>query len=202
MDYRCACGRVLSSKSSLNRHKLSCSSDALNIIVANPNKKQKVERKEENDNAHRQPHQQPRNIRQLQGSDSSDFESEATASGRDDSEDETEEASENTAIESQKSSEDSIYFGEDKESLSEFEEQSDASSVFSEGGNKGNFFPFQNKETALLYLWAHVHPRISTRKLQCLLDVLHTPGFDVQNLPPSTYLLKKVQKKLPTLKIG
>ena len=54
-------------------------------------------------------------------------------------------------------------------------------------------------ETSLLYLWTHAHPRISKRKIQGLLHILHTPGFSVANVPKTTYHLQKYQKRLPKL---
>ena len=64
------------------------------------------------------------------------------------------------------------------------------------------FFPFANKETALLYFWANSQPRISTRKLQLLLDILHTKNFSIKKVPKSIYLLQKAQNNLPSMPIS
>ena len=98
--------------------------------------------------------------------------------------------------------ENSIYFEEDLASSISEEEDSESRNISDIVEEKASYFPFTNKETALLYLWANLQPRISTRKLQLLLDVLHTPDFDVRNLPTSTYRMNKVEKKIPILKIS
>jgi len=68
-------------------------------------------------------------------------------------------------------------------------------------GDSG-YFPFPNMECALLFTWTNLNPRITSRKLKLLLEILHTPGFNVNNLPKTLHFFQLLQKKLPILQVG
>ena len=84
----------------------------------------------------------------------------------------------------------------DQESDSEERSESEHSDKQNE---KSTHFPFPNMETALIYLWAHSQPRLSKHKIQALLDVLHTPGFTIENVPKITHHLQKHKQRLPSI---
>ena len=64
------------------------------------------------------------------------------------------------------------------------------------------YFPFPNMECALLFTWANLNPRITSRKLKLLLEILHTPGVNIGNLPKTLYFFQQLKKNLPILHIG
>ena len=66
---------------------------------------------------------------------------------------------------------------------------------------KWEYFPFPNLESALLYTWCNLNPRISTRKMKLLLEILHTPEFKVTNLPKSLYFFDHMRSKMPTIQL-
>ena len=72
---------------------------------------------------------------------------------------------------------------------------SDDGEVLDDQKATGAYFPFTSKEASLLYLWAFSAPNLSKRKLQNLLTILHTPGFDVSKLPKSTYFFLKQKQE-------
>ena len=88
------------------------------------------------------------------------------------------------------------------DSSSQADSQNDSTNGDQESPDLDNFFPFPNIETALLFFWANTTPRISKRKLQQLLDILHFTNFKVQNVPKTVHMLKKYKLQLPSFKLG
>ena len=64
------------------------------------------------------------------------------------------------------------------------------------------YFPFPTREASLIYMVANMHPKLSKRKFQKLLQVLHAPGFEIANVPKTVYFFSKIEENLPTLPIG
>ena len=62
-----------------------------------------------------------------------------------------------------------------------------------------DWFPWRSREQLLISAWQEVHD-ISIKCLDDLLHLLHEPGFDIQKLPTSAYLIRKhVRDSLPII---
>ena len=65
-----------------------------------------------------------------------------------------------------------------------------------------DWFPWRSREQLLISAWQEVHD-ISIKCLDDLLHLLHEPGFDIQKLPTSAYLIRKhVRDSLPIIVPG
>ena len=137
-------------------------------------------------------------------SDESESESESESGSESESESESkiESESESDDISEKENDsdidEDDVYFGEEIAGGNEAPISNLVEDM--ERKEKKEYFPFPNKETALLYFWAHSNPRISKRKMQGLLYILHTPGFSLASVPKTSYHLQKYKKQLPKIK--
>ena len=210
--YRCSCSRQLCNKSSLTRHKLTCSYVCSGQIALKMNaKKRKVSDEEKGHQLHNNDSEEVSSDADMSQEQSDS--SLCTESEPDREEEEPERIPFVSSGSDSDSSSDSSSEGERKvekhapdapkvieNAHGHFEESN--SDLDRAMENKSEMYPFANMESALLYLWANAQPRISKRKLQGLLDVLHTAQFNVQNLPKSSYFFKQIRASLPKVRVG
>ena len=210
MSAVCACGKQYTRRSSLSRHKVQCMYGYYKV----PRNKRKIDFEEFH--LQKEVHKFQLTTEDRKENSSSSAEEEENQSSVEEnqrSDEEKEQANSSDDAEKSHSTSDGekndstsdsnneleygedIYFGEDQ--VSESDKESTNSNSSDEKEINSNYYPFPNMETALIYLWAHVHPRLSIRKIQGLLDLLHTPGFTISNVPKTTYLLQKHKKHLP-----
>ena len=218
MDFACVCGKEYTRRSSLNRHKVKC---AFGYYTYNHSKRKlktnnfsdSESSQLQNDDADveeqkilskKQPKIVDDNDSQFSSneeasSESSQLESDIDQPQQSESSEESEILFEEAL--SVEESDGGVEVEEDNSSNGDSDtEHKIESDVSDSEEKKSHHYPFPNMETALIYLWAHVHPRLSKRKIQGLLEVLHTPGFKLANVPKSTHHLQKYKKRLPLIK--
>ena len=215
MDFSCACGKQCTRRSLLKRHKWRC---VFGIYKIRHNKRKagrdsslsdsgdtSGQSNEQSDNERvlnnkttekKVAHKRDRSISSNDGAASLDS-IEQSDDGSKNSEEKSQADFLSLHEESDIQSQDICLPDESSSDLQS--DQEERSEYSNENEEKYTHFPFPNMETAMIYLWAHVHPRLSKRKIQALLDVLHAPGFTPANVPKTVYHLQKYKKGLPTL---
>jgi len=71
----------------------------------------------------------------------------------------------------------------------------------SPNASRSGWYPFENRETALLSFWYLKSPRIPAKRMDLLLSILREPSFDLAKLPKCFKAFRSSHKKMPRAKV-